>query len=878
MQTPFHAYAAARRLAGLARSEAMFAVFASSSIKVYPHQIAAAEFAMRSHYIKGCILCDEGSLGKTYEALLIATQSWYEGKDRLLLVLPINLVGQWVGKIENGFSLPYVIWNTENDNNGEIPGTDGIIITTYDFAVRYAETIASQTWDMVIFDEADVLFKPENKTVAALKAATQGAYRLLLTPTPITMSIMDIYGLIHFIDETILPDADVFYKRYFRKPENYHELTAWVSQFAFRTLKSQVTDYVNFTERLPFVENYTLTPAERTLYSKVAAYLAMSKKIAYPEMDSYELSLMYYHILSSSPKAFVKTLSGTISRLANTAEDNEKIQKEQAQLEEIRELADGITESGKMKSLLITLKSCLAHMRRLKLNQKAIIFVNNLTTLDTLADLLEKHSYYTITGSSPYSIEHFRNRKKFAVLITTDTAAKGLDMEFCPLVINYDMLFNAIEMEQRISRCHRQGQTSDVIVVNLLSKENLSDVRIFELINKRISQFEGIFGMSDHIVGNFDLSLDDVLAQMRLPNEIQQAFETNLATNQVDNEQLVTNAEDVLFTTFTKSVAEKISITPQYIESQAAEIKAELWGLVKKFFAERDDYVIDEDNQTITLIADTAPEMLYYSTNSRNSNLHMGRPQYGMAQNFKPQSGRIALATPLVKGLTAGAECADRGTIVVSAAIEPCEIGLYSVSIIANIAYKRNWLVEHDIFVGKTQSGNMLSDYECREIMALPVLSYTENDKSTANWLRNVTSLNPAHEFDYAVPKNEILEQYLSKNGSAQADEIERIKLRAGRKKAALEHGLGDIRMKIKALKAQQASHATDRLKALSLDKELKELEKELKSKEQNLFFEQMRIDVVAEEEVEAITARERYDVQARQQFIIKVDGFYEKL
>ena len=136
---------------------------------------------MRSQYIKGCILCDEGSLGKTYEALLIAAQRWYQGKDRLLLVLPPNLVQQWVHKIEDSFTLPYAIWSSGD----EIPGSDGLVITTYDFAVRHADALSSQAWDLVIFDEADALFKPDNKTVSTLKLATTGAFKLLLTPTPV---------------------------------------------------------------------------------------------------------------------------------------------------------------------------------------------------------------------------------------------------------------------------------------------------------------------------------------------------------------------------------------------------------------------------------------------------------------------------------------------------------------------------------------------------------------------------------------------------------------------------------------------------------------------------------------------------------------------
>ena len=77
--TPFHAYYTARKLAGYANDESLIPAYASANIEIYPYQIAVARFALRSQYLKGCILCDESSLGKTYELLLIITQKWYEG-------------------------------------------------------------------------------------------------------------------------------------------------------------------------------------------------------------------------------------------------------------------------------------------------------------------------------------------------------------------------------------------------------------------------------------------------------------------------------------------------------------------------------------------------------------------------------------------------------------------------------------------------------------------------------------------------------------------------------------------------------------------------------------------------------------------------------
>ena len=284
-QSQYSALIEAKRLEDFSDDKNFLPVYASSTAKILPYQIAAARFATRSGFLKGCILCDEGSLGKTYEALLVAGQKWYEGKENILVILPPNLVTQWKRKLDTDFTLPYVFWN----NTKNIPDEDGLILTTYDCAVRHSDKIKARDWDLVIFDEADVLANYTKETTVILKNVVREAYKLLLTPTPITKDIRDIYGLIHFIDETILPDVDWFYKRYFRKPENYPELTGWVSQFCFRTLKTQATEYVNFSRRLPITVDYPLLQEEKELYKLISTYITSDDKAAYPEIDEYNL-------------------------------------------------------------------------------------------------------------------------------------------------------------------------------------------------------------------------------------------------------------------------------------------------------------------------------------------------------------------------------------------------------------------------------------------------------------------------------------------------------------------------------------------------------------------------------------------------------------
>ena len=224
--------------------------------------------------------------------------------------------------------------------------------------------------------------------------------------------------------------------------------------------ENQVTEYVGFTNRLPLTLNYELTPQEQELYRLLEAYLTVPCKVAYPQMETYDLTLMFFHILSSSSQAFCKTLDGAISRL----QDGE----EKSQLNEMRDLAESIGISGKMSELLRTLKKCFAAVKQMKFPQKALVFVDNLTTLGVLSEMMVANGYPAIRGTEQEYIERFCTDKS-AVLIATDAVAKGLAMAYFPQVVNYDLLYNAIEIEQRISRCHRQGQQSDVLVSLIFS-------------------------------------------------------------------------------------------------------------------------------------------------------------------------------------------------------------------------------------------------------------------------------------------------------------------------------------------------------------------------------------------------------------------------
>lgn len=848
---PFAALIAARQLARVCQDQSLLAVFASSAARVYPYQVAAAHFAWAAPMQKGAVLCDEGSLGKTYEALLIAAQKWLTGYNKILIVLPPNLLAQWQRKIEKDFTLPSALWRS-----GPMPQEEALILTTYDFAVKNAAAVAQTPWDLAIFDEADCLFKPSNKSVQTLKAAVPHAFKLLLTPTPITLSIMDIYGLLHFIDESVLPPQEEFYKRYFRKPQNYPELSAFVAPYCFRTLKRQVSGYVGFSRRVPVTLDYALSKAEKDLYVQTEHYLQRPAKAAYPAMDPYELNLLFFHTLSSSSAAFASMLQAPLMRTGG---------QERQQLLALQAAAQAIDIPAKFTALCRVLKAVFKHLRTQKLPKKALVFVNNTTTLHLLEKYLSGQKFRVLAYKDEKSIDRFR-RGPEEVLLTLDSAAKGLDMEFCPVVVNYDLLYNAIEMEQRICRCHRQAQTADVLVINLLSKENLADVRILELINKRTLQFDGIFGSSDDIVGSFAQDVQAALPQVRPLAQTAAEMAENLKIHRPENEQIVSQAEEMLFTTFSKAVADKVTLTPKYVQERADALNARLWELAQYFFSRRDDYVIDPAARTIRLSAPQAPVLFYYSSGGR-SKPYTGKKCYGVGRDFTPSANRITFTSLLGKGLLEEIDCPDEGNLTVPQAPQACRIGFFRI----RIQRRGQTVYEEDLLAGRGQNGQPLPAAECKRILNLPVTGVQPDGRSTPYWLKGLTGAGPnAADLIALIDTGAVIQRYMAPRQNAAQQEVEALTLAAARKKAQLEKSLYNLKIQADELRARRAQ-CTSAWEELQIQKKLAVTTRDLLKQQEGLPAAQYQIDAQLQTKLKTLYGGDGLEVKITPLFVVQV-------
>src|SRR5206468_9785394 len=126
-------------------------------------------------------------------------------------------------------------------------------------------------------------------------------------------------------------------------------------------------------------------------------------------------------------------------------------------------------------------------------------------------------------------VDRFRSTAK--IMIATEAAAEGINLQFCSMVVNYDLPWNPQRIEQRIGRCHRYGQQHDVVVINFLNQANAADQRVFQLLSEKFKLFEGVFGASDEVLGaiesgvDFEKRIAGIYQRCRKPDEIQTAFD-----------------------------------------------------------------------------------------------------------------------------------------------------------------------------------------------------------------------------------------------------------------------------------------------------------------------------------------------------------------
>jgi adenine-specific DNA-methyltransferase len=629
--------------------EKLAGTLVDAQVDLNPHQVDAALFAFGSPLSKGALLADEVGLGKTIEAGLVISQRWAERKRHILVITPSNLRKQWFQELQEKFFLPCQILETKSYNQISKEGkrnpfeADSIIICSYHFARNKSMDIMRIPWDLVVIDEAHHLrnvYKKSNKIANELRDALKGFDKLLLTATPLQNSLLELFGLVSFIDEYTFGDLRSFREQFsdLNDPRTFQTLKARLRPICQRTLRSQVLPYIKYTRRFPILQEFTPGQDELILYDLVSEYLRKPELQALPSGQRQLLTLVLRKLLASSTFAIASALDKMAKRLQKrldesgtslesledvldedyesldelaeewdqqdeslelTSVEREALETEIAELRGFYDLAISITENSKGQALLKALETAFAKAAEIGSAPKALVFTESRRTQEYLLKLLGDTPYRDgivlfngsnsdvkskqiynqwiahnkgtdrVTGSRTADIrsalvDYFHDEGQ--IMIATEAGAEGINLQFCSLVVNYDLPWNPQRVEQRIGRCHRYGQQHDVVVVNFLNNKNAADQRVFQLLDQKFQLFAGVFGASDEVLGvvesgvAFETRIAEIYQNCRTPEEINDSFDQLQEELSTQIIEALTHARQSLLEHFDDEVKEKLRI------------------------------------------------------------------------------------------------------------------------------------------------------------------------------------------------------------------------------------------------------------------------------------------------------------------------------
>lgn len=866
-----------------------------SEVDLNPHQIDAALFSFHSPLSKGAILADEVGLGKTIEAGIVLSQKWAERKRKMLIILPSSLRKQWYQELQDKFYLPSHILETLSFNKAIKDGVrnpfeiDMIVICSYNFARSKSEYIEAIKWDLVVIDEAHRLrnvYKTQNKVAKELKSALEGVPKLLLTATPLQNSLLELYGLVSFIDEHTFGDLKSFKEQFSRltNEDNFYDLKERLKPICKRTLRRQVLEYIRYTNRKPYTQEFIPTPEEEKLYDMVSDYLRKENLQALPSSQRSLMTLVMRKLLASSTFAIAGGLNSLVNKLKMRLKEDDKssyhydelkddledfdeieeewdveeekperlsleertfIEKEIKELESFRDLAVSITENAKGQSLLKALHVGFDMASSLGGTKKAVIFTESRRTQNYLVNLLSNNGYEDdlvlfngsnndeksrriyaewkeryegtsrVTGSITADIraalvDYFRDCAK--IMIATEAAAEGINLQFCSLVVNYDLPWNPQRIEQRIGRCHRYGQKYDVVVVNFLNKNNAADQRVYELLSEKFQLFSGVFGASDEILGTIESGVDfekrivEIYQTCRTTEEIEASFD-NLQKElgeQINEKMSLTRQK--LFENFDLEVAEKLDVCKKESLEYINKYETYLWDLTEYILKDKAQFYPRNlsFNLNYSLGADI-PKSCY--SLKRDDNLHIHyRLNHPLAIKIITEAKSKELPDGELVFNYSGNGC-------IISILKPIlgKGGILSLSLLKVESLESE---EHFIFSAICDDGTELDNEECSRLLSIP-----------ANLIKTATINETPLKLIFEKQKSSVLNAINQRNSLFFDEEMEKLDKWASDRQKTLKNDLKEKDDEISEMRSK-ARNSNDLPEKLRLQKKIKELNK----------------------------------------------------
>ncbi len=517
-------------------------------------------------------------------------------------------------------------------------------------------------------------------------------------------------------------------------------------------------------------------------------------------------------------------------------DDIAAIEGEIADLRAFRDLAVSVTENAKGQALLNALRAGFSKIKDLGGGEKAIIFTESRRTQEYLVKLLFANDYdgkvvlFNGTNADPQSramyeqwlarhrdsdkvtgsrtadmraalVEHFRDSA--SIMIATEAAAEGINLQFCSMVVNYDLPWNPQRIEQRIGRCHRYGQKYDVVVINFLNKNNAADVRVHQLLAEKFQLFSGVFGASDEVLGaiesgvEFEKRIVAIYQTCRTTDEIEAAFAALRAEMDEQIKETMDDTRRKLLENFDAEVHDRLKLSLSQSREYIGRYESLLWTITRHELAQNarfDDGCLSFD--LASLPAGVSVSKGRYHLSKDDEHGHRFRIGHPLAQHIL----KAAAERPL-NGAKLAFDYSGWGRK--AAAIEPL-IGKSGLLTAHRLSITGADEQDHIILAAVADDGTAVEPDAVRRLFELPCASAASEGIARSGKLEKAIE----------TTKSTILDDLAQRQSEWFDEEMDKLDKWAEDKRAGLKFAFKEFEEEIKALKkeARQTGNLPDKL------------------------------------------------------------------
>lgn len=575
-----------------------------------------------------------------------------------------------------------------------------------------------------------------------------------------------------------------------------------------------------------------------------------------------------------------------------SSSDRAAIESEIADLQQFRQLAVSITHNAKGKALLVALERAFAEADRLGAARKAIVFTESRRTQDYLlrvlaetpykdsivlfngsnsdeksrrvyAEWIERHAGTDrVTGSRSADmrsalVDYFKEQGK--IMIATEAGAEGINLQFCSLVVNYDLPWNPQRIEQRIGRCHRYGQRHDVVVVNFLNQKNEADQRVFQLLSEKFQLFEGVFGASDEVLGaiesgvDFERRIADIYRRCRRPEKINAAFDQLQLELSAQIDEAMTHTRQQLLEHFDDEVREKLRVSDEHSRHYLNHFERMLMRLTRHELASHAEFLSDSSFRLKVCPFDGNIPLGLYELPRRSGEAHLYRLGHPLAQRILEQAkSRQLPPAEVVFDLSE-----HEGKVSI---LEPfaSQSGVLTLALLTIESLDQ--VEDYLLFAATTDDGWPLEEEAARRLFALPARVVKELPSGSDD---------PRLK-DLLSGRQEAIQRAISQRNAAFFEvEAEKLDGWADDLKVGLEREIKDLDRQIKEAR-RAASAALTLEEKLAGQKQVKALESQRNTKRRALFDAQDEIDRRREQLIAEIEGKLQQQVSSEQLFSLR--------